>query len=92
MHEFLHGWIALAQFGHARLIVLGVAHGNGVGGGALKNREVSHLWGDGLNDLDAGRASAQNANPFTGEIQPFVGPPAGMKRGAFEGFKARNRR
>lgn len=70
-----------------RLIVfveLLLAHGQGQIGCTLVDGQVLDLWGKGLNDLDAGRASTDDADAFAFAVDSFLGPSGGVELGAIE--------
>src|SRR6516162_7559721 len=52
--------------------------------GALKYDELPTIGGDRLNDLDAGGAAADDADPFAREVDRFFRPARGVQRLARE--------
>ncbi len=51
---------------------------------ALKYTELQGFAGDDRDQLDTGRARADDADPLSGEIEAFLGPAAGEQRGPGE--------
>src|SRR5581483_4237811 len=56
--------------------------------GALKDGDVSSLFGDLWDDLDARRTGANHADPLAGKVNPFVWPLTGVIHLPLKGSQA----
>ena len=56
---------------------------------ALKHCQMANILGDGLDDLDGGRARADDTNAFAREINRIMRPAGGMESLTLKGISPR---